>query len=54
MKKRRLYHIKCTVWEYYEVEATSRKEALEKPLEDPYIVDYQNKRIIKDPLADMA
>ena len=52
MKKLKVYTIKCTVWEYYQVEAFSGREALKKFIEDPYIVEYQNRRIVKDPLEE--
>ncbi len=48
-KKLKTYTIKWTVWEYYEVEAHSKKEALEcANTENPYFVDYRVKRIVKD------
>lgn len=52
MKKRKskMYYIKCTVWEYYAVEAESAEEAMKKAIEDPYFVNCRNKRIVKDPL----
>lgn len=50
-KKLKLFHIKCVVWEYYEVEAYSKREALKKEFSDPYIVDQRSKQIVKDRLA---
>ncbi len=46
--KKKRYVIKYTVWEYYEVEASNKKEALLIASENPYFVDYRNKRIVKD------
>ena len=46
-KKLKRYYIKCTVWEYYEVWAFTRKEALETNTEDPYFVNYRNKKILR-------
>jgi len=46
--KKKIYQIKHTVWEYYEVKAYSRREALAQPNDDPYRVEYRNKRIVKD------
>jgi len=48
MKKQKKYYIKCTIWEYYAVEAFTRKEALKKEIQDPYFVNHRNKRIVKD------
>lgn len=48
-KKPKTYTVKHTVWEYYQVEARSKKEALTKACEDPYFVDYRSKRIVKHP-----
>lgn len=45
-KKLKLYTIKWTVWEYYQVQASSRLKALSTIVEDPYFVDYRIKRIV--------
>ncbi len=47
-KKKKTFTIKYTVWEYYQTEAYNRKEALQKPVSDPFFVDYKTKRIVKD------
>ena len=46
-KKLEIYIIRYTVWEYYAVTAQTRKEAMQKALEDPYFCDYKSKKIIR-------
>ena len=47
-KKLKTFIIKYTVWEYYEVKAYTRKEAMEVPTENPYFCDYRTRRIMPD------
>ena len=45
MKKLKTYVIRDTVHEFYEVEATSKAEAKERVVVDPYDVEFVSRKI---------
>ncbi len=46
-KKLKTFIIKYTVWEYYQVEAYTREEAMKEGVENPFFCDYRTRRIVK-------
>ncbi len=47
--KKKLYQVRITVWEYYEVEAVSAKEAIEEVPKkgDPFMVRYRSSKVTR-------